>query len=215
MEQQIEIRRIEQKDLDAISRIHKDAFPNSAYSKLGLGSIYRYYDWLLNGPHEQLCEAAFIDGKLEGYLFSGKFRGATSGFLKKNRIYLTFRVLSKFYLVLDKEFRQKLDLAGVVLRKLKKDKNYSNHGIESPRYVLLGMAINPKVQGQGLGAKLLASAEREARRLNFTEMVFTVDPGNTDYVNFQLRNGSKKLPDTDEWKGVMIKRTDDTSVYKK
>jgi hypothetical protein len=89
-----------EKDLPAISAIHLAAFPKSALSRLGKGAVRRYYYWLLTGPHpDSFTIGAWQGEQLAGFCFGGKFRGALSGFLRKNRAYLAWRVLTHPWLI--------------------------------------------------------------------------------------------------------------------
>ena len=62
------------------------------------------------GPREALdvhAVGAFIDDRLAGFCFGGRFRGALIGFLRTNRSYLTLLVLRKPWLLFNPLFRER------------------------------------------------------------------------------------------------------------
>ncbi|MGC1381256.1 MAG: hypothetical protein WA814_09590, partial [Candidatus Baltobacteraceae bacterium] len=86
-------------ELPAVAAIHAAAFPESWLTALGPATIERYYDWQLRGPHEAYPFSASLDGRLAGFCFGGIFPTAISGFLRRNRAHLAWRVVARPRLV--------------------------------------------------------------------------------------------------------------------
>src|SRR5688572_23507902 len=105
---EVTLRRLGSADLPRVAIVHHLAFPDSALAKLGSEAICRYYEWQLHGPHEVVASGAFMNGECVGFCFSGVFRGATSGFLKRNRTYLVKRVVTHPWLLTNELVRSRL-----------------------------------------------------------------------------------------------------------
>ena len=80
-------------DLDAVAAVHCAAFPKSILTKIGREAVYRYYAWLMEGPHEMYTVGAIIENKLVGFFFGGIAPLAVPGFLRQNRALLARRFL--------------------------------------------------------------------------------------------------------------------------
>ncbi len=197
------VRRLEVDDLDAVVRIHMAAFPKSALTLLGAGAVRRYYTWQLLGPHDVTASGAFIGSNLVGYSFSGVFQGATSGFLKKNRWYLMIRVLSHPWLISNPLIRERLRLGARILGSKKRA---GKPAVDKRRsFGILSIAVDPSVQGSGVGQMLMRNAETTARTLGFNQMHLTVNPENDQAVRFYEKLNWKKSPTVDGWTGSMRK----------
>jgi hypothetical protein len=48
------IRDLTPTDLDAVAKLHLDAFTDRALTKLGQEAVRRYYEWQMAGPHATL-----------------------------------------------------------------------------------------------------------------------------------------------------------------
>src|SRR5438445_9792591 len=105
---EVTLRKLGSADLPRVATVHQLAFPHSALAKLGSEAVRRYYEWQLHGPHEVVASGAFINSECVGFCFSGVFRGATSGFLKRNRTYLIKRVVTHPWLLTNGLVRSRL-----------------------------------------------------------------------------------------------------------
>jgi ribosomal protein S18 acetylase RimI-like enzyme len=182
----LEIRPLLESDLVKVTHIHLVAFPMSALTRLGANAVERYYRWLLLGPHKALCIGAFMDGALAGFCFGGKFRGATSGFLQKNRWYLVGLVLTHPWLVLNPFFCQRLQEG---LHGLRHAWQNTKATIEERRkkrnsFSLLAIATDPLLQKMGIGSALMSRAEIYAIEQNYQEMGLSVHTGNLPALGF-------------------------------
>lgn len=203
------IRTLLEDDLTQVARVHVIAFPGSALTCLGAGAVERYYRWLLLGPHQALCIGAFTEGTLAGYCFGGKFRGATSGFLQRNRWYLIGLVLTHPWLALSPFFHLRLQEG---LHGLLHARRYTEATIEERRrkknsFSLLAIATDPGMQNKGIGGALMARAEAYALEQGYQEMGLSVHTVNTTALGFYTSLGwQSKLKDGETT--IMIKILD-------
>jgi ribosomal protein S18 acetylase RimI-like enzyme len=204
-----DIRLLLEGDLAQVTHIHLVAFPGSALTRLGMGAVERYYHWLLLGPHQALCIGAFMEGVLAGFCFGGKFRGATSGFLQKNRWYLGGLVLTHPWLAFNPFFRQRLQEG---LHGLRHARQNTKATIEERRkkqnsFSLLAIATDPCMQKMGIGSALMARAEAYALEQNYQEMGLSVHTGNLPAFGFYRTLGWQTKQEIGE-NTIMIKALD-------
>jgi ribosomal protein S18 acetylase RimI-like enzyme len=199
------IRSLRRDDLQEVARIHIAAFPNSALGLLGLQAVTRYYQWLLEGPHDAVSLGIFQEQGLAGFCFAGVFRGALSGFLKKNRMFLTWLVVTHPWLIATPLFRERLNLAlAIVVRKRMPPPQVV---IPARSFGVLSIAVDPQFQGAGLGKELLAETEKVALERGFAHMHLTVAADNFQAIAFYKRSGWQPVTATDGiWHGVLFKK---------
>ena len=200
---EIVVRELVADDLAATARLHIDAFPGSALTKLGVEAVRRYYEWLLTGPHQTTALAGVIENELAGFVFGGTFNGAMTGFLRRNRRYLAARVLTHPWLVTTPLFRERIALAGRLL--LRRPRRSSPEPARSPAFGILAIAVGPKWQGCGVGKQLMIRAERIAIERGFERMQLTVASWNQQAIEFYLRGGWEKAVGEGSWTGAMTK----------
>jgi ribosomal protein S18 acetylase RimI-like enzyme len=205
--QNIIVRDLKTSDLGAVARVHIEGFPGSAITLLGQEAVRRYYDWQLVGPHQATALGALMDGEVVGFCFGGVFRGATSGFLRKNHRFLTWRVLTHPWLVTKPLFRERL-FAGVrlVRKSFKRKSSVPKLKISAASsFGILAIAVSPQCQGLGVGKLLMRESEQAALRLGFRTMNLTVHPDNAQAVRFYESLEWEKLTHEGVWKGSMRK----------
>lgn len=200
------IRAININDLYFVADIHVNAFSDRALAALGLEAVRRYYEWQLLGPHDAIALGIFQDRHLAGFCFAGVFQGALSGFLQKNKKFLAGRVITHPWLIASPLFRHRIHLAWNVLMK-RSVKTTSQPIIpQAKSFGILAIAIDPQVQGNGLGKKLMAEAERVAVARGFSKMHLTVNIHNDQAIAFYEKLGWQKLTSHDEtWQVSMSK----------
>lgn len=204
---QLQIRPLTSADLTLVASVHLSAFPDSALAALGLEPVRRYYEWQLTGPHEVLAIGAWCDGEFAGFCFGGQFRGAMSGFLQRNRIYLAWRVLTHPWLAFSPLFRDRLKSGLSIYRRFRP----STKSPEPPKpaahkqFGILAIAVNPNFQGCGVGRKLMLVCETAARERNFTRMQLSVNTENFQAIKFYESLGWQKSLQQETWKGEMLK----------
>ncbi len=203
----IEIRSLNQRDLPAAAAIHALAFPDSALTALGAEAVRRYYEWQLNGPHDVSAFGAFHENEMVGYCFGGIFRGAMSGFLRRNRAYLAWRVVTHPWLIAHPLFRNRLMNGLKVLRRFSKPREMNNtkQHQKKPSFGILAIAVNPRLQGKGAGKLLMAESEAVAREKGFEEMNLTVNTGNHQAIRFYEALGWRKVTQDNFQSGGMVK----------
>jgi ribosomal protein S18 acetylase RimI-like enzyme len=204
-----DIRPLLESDLAQVTRVHLAAFPESALTRLGAGVVDRYYRWLLLGPHQALCNGAFLGDELVGYCFGGKFRGATSGFLQKNRFYLIGLVMIRPWLAFNPFFRQRLQEG---LHGLRHARRNTEATIEERRrkknsFSLLVIATDTRLQNKGIGSALMACAEEYALEQGYQQMGLTVHTGNLPALGFYKSLGWQVKQEIGE-NAIMIKDLD-------
>lgn len=202
------VRLLVQEDLGEVERIHEAAFPNSAITRLSGEAVHRYYDWQLNGPHDQHAIGAFVEGNLAGFCFGGTFRGALSGYLRENRFFLARRVLVRPWLLTDPLFRDRLTRGAQALKRFGWRKSTSEpNQAEAPRssFGILAIAVDPSCQGAGVGQALMREAETETRRRGLNQMNLSVSTANVQAIRFYERGGWQRTPEGETWEGKMIK----------
>ncbi|MFQ5568403.1 MAG: GNAT family N-acetyltransferase [Rhodothermales bacterium] len=208
----IQIQVIQQEDLGSVANIHRSAFIDSALSKLGKEAVRRYYLWQLVGPHDCTALGAFAQGEMVGYCFGGVFRGSLSGFVRSNRFYLIQRVVFRPWLLFNPIFRDRLSngiriLIKSLLRRhaMISAPSASKKSMETSRFGILSIAVDPRWQKNGIGHILMQAAETQAREGGCTTLHLTVNPKNATAIRFYERSGWKKVIEQDGWTGSMEK----------
>ncbi len=211
---QLVIRTLHRDDIAAVSAIHMKAFPHRAMSALGEDVLVRYYTWLMDDTHrEAQCIGAFADSTLVGFCFGGRYNGAMTGFLQRNRNFLIAKVISRPWLLVTNElFYSRI---GMALRILKPATNANRRTLSSEEsaaraaylrgFGILAIAVDPTTQGRGVGKLLMASAEAEARRRHIDYMNLSVDMDNAQAIRFYEHLGWVKVMSDSSWSGEMRK----------
>lgn len=204
---QLHIDSLTKLDLAHIAAVHVRAFPASALTGLGTEAVQRYYLWQLSGPHDAVALGAFADIQLVGFCFGGVFRGALGGFLRTNRAFLVRQVLMRPWLLSNPLFRDRLTNGLNILRRVHRQSVLptppATPAVRS--FGILSIAVNPDIQGGGVGRRLLAEAEQQARQRGFAQMHLTVHPSNTQAIRFYERMGWEQIIGSDGWRGAMRK----------
>jgi ribosomal protein S18 acetylase RimI-like enzyme len=201
----ITIRNLSINDLENVVIVHINAFSDRALTSLGREAVRRYYEWLLLGPHDAIGLGIYQSDKLEGFCFAGVFRGALSGFLKRNKWFLAWRVITHPWLIATPFFRERISLAWNILRR----RSYtivSQPETQGRSFGILAIAVDPLSQGAGLGKRLMTEIEKIAFGRGFANLHLTVDINNTQAVAFYQNQGWRKLLASDGvWHGFMVK----------
>jgi ribosomal protein S18 acetylase RimI-like enzyme len=209
---------LEPADLPRVSEIHLAAFPDSALTMLGAEAVRRYYEWLLTGPHECFALGASVNADIMGFCFAGVFRGAMSGFLRRNRAFLFGRVLIRPWLSINPLFRERAAMGLRILRRFRRQRAgtpsaaAASEPKPAPAFGILGIAVHPDSHGQGIGRALMDQAERSARRCDFKEMQLTVQTSNHKAIFFYEGLNWEKTLDQGAWHGEMRKSLTSGSV---
>lgn len=199
---------LSQEDLYQVAKIHKIAFPDSALTKLGLEATRRYYEWQLVGPHDCHAIGIFEAERLLGFCFGGIFHGALNGFLRKNKRFLVFLIITHPWLLTNPLFKERISLAIHSLFPKKTVKPVKS--IKSkPSFGILSIAVDPSKQGQGIGGLLMNQSELAALEKGFQKMHLSVHPDNVQAITFYASLGWRKVEDSSGyWNGAMEKLLD-------
>lgn len=201
----IQLRDLSHRDLPAVAGVHMAAYPDNLLSRLGIEAVRRYYEWLLYGPHDMAARGCELDGSLAGFAFGGVFRGATAGYLRRNRGFLAWRLLSHPWLVGRKDVRERF---ASDLRWLGgKPAVPAATAIPTTQrpYELLAIGVLPQARQTGLARALVEDAETIARSNNYARIAATVEAGSPDAVEFYEQFGWEKVIQNGRWMGVMTR----------
>lgn len=196
-----QIRPVLDNDLQEIAALHVRCFPESLMTHLGLETVRKYYEWLLLGPHEGFSAAAVCEGKIAGYLFGGRYRKATSGFILKNKKHLFLKILGRPAVLKCPDFQLKILRGFRAL--LGKSPAVPDYDFQKS-FGILAIASDPDLRGRGIGTRLVAAAAEAASSRGFERMHLSVHPGNTGALAFYEKLGWQKvLSGQGQWSGVL------------
>jgi ribosomal protein S18 acetylase RimI-like enzyme len=203
----VQIAALTPSDLLAIAHLHARAFPDAAITALGPDIVEHYYEWLLVGPHDAQILGAWSNGRLLGFCAGGVFRGAMSGFLRKNRIRLAARVARHPRLLANAIIRDRIvSAARTMIRFSRVTRAVTAPEPAERRFGILAIATDPDVWGRGAGRALMQASEQRARELGFPVMTLTVHPDNHRAVAFYEQLGWTRTDEgTGPWNGQMRK----------
>jgi ribosomal protein S18 acetylase RimI-like enzyme len=194
-------------DLASIVEIHVAAFPASLSTALGRETVRRYYEWLFCGPHDLVAVGGRLTDELIGFCFSGVFRGATSGFVRRNGVFLCAQVLIHPGLIARSRFRALLPTTVRILNSALKP-SPAAAASEAPAtdsFGILAIAVHPRWQHLGAGKRMMAQSESIARARGFSQMDLTVHPENEQALRFYERLGWERIVRDGVWGGGMRK----------
>jgi ribosomal protein S18 acetylase RimI-like enzyme len=197
------IRPLQREDLPAVTRVHIAAFSVTPLTLLGDEAVRRYYDWLLVGPHDVTALGAYRDGRCVGFSFGGVFRGAMTGFLKKNRSYLAVRALTHPWLLARAPFRARVGQGLRILGRRRRAAPAPDPRSATRSFGILSIAVHPESQGSGAGQMLMKASEVIAVGQGFRSMHLSVHPSNARAVRFYEGLGWQRHSSGPVWTGSM------------
>jgi ribosomal protein S18 acetylase RimI-like enzyme len=203
-----QLRFLQKNDLPLVSGVHLDAFPAGALTSLGIEAVSRYYRWQLLGPHDVDALGLWQAEQLAGFCFGGLFRGASSGFINKNRSFLAWRVLTHPWLLGNELFRDRFWAGLKILRgliQLKRKSPSIPMGSSRLSYGILAIAVSPRFHRCGVGKRLMDFAEQQAISKGFSHMHLTVHASNIQAISFYESLAWTKDMNGEQWNGRMIK----------
>jgi ribosomal protein S18 acetylase RimI-like enzyme len=207
----MEIRAIIESDLTEVAHVHVLAFPESGLTQLGNEAVRRYYLWQLTGPHDSLCIGAFDDEKMTGFCFAGVFRGAETGFLQKNLLFLIGQLITHPRLLTREIILDRVAYSLKAFRTMIRHnrKVAKERKPPSRSFGILSIAVRPDYQGAGIGKLLMQNAESIACKQGFGSMRLSVKPDNQRAIIFYEKSGWQKTPAAEGvWRGLMTKTLD-------
>jgi len=213
----LQIRPLNTDDLSAVVYVHQAAFPDAALTALGKVATRRYCEWQLLGSHGVVLLGAFLKGELVGFCFGGTFHDWMSSFLRKNWMYLGWRMLTHPWLLTNPIFRERLvrgmfmlnspwllinpffrrrSVDDVPMFKQLGEPITSVAPTDIPRknyFGILSIAVHPQYQSLGIGKTLMKEIETIANQRGFQKMRLTVHPENKQAICFYEQLGWEKL----------------------
>ena len=200
------LRIIEPKDLGSVVEIHKKSFPDSLLTMLENRTIERYYEWQMGVPNQCHAVGCYEDEMMVGFCFAGVFRDSEIGFLKRN-----WRLILKQLIIHPELLKQKivlkraLFLISAMFNQVIPKKQSSDY-VNSKKFGVLSIAVDPKYQGLKIGKELIQESESFARQSKFTIMRLSVHIDNIQAIHFYENQGwMKKLDESGKWTGLMEK----------
>jgi len=161
----MEIKKIEDKDLSDVLKVHKDSFKNFFLTKLGDEFLNIYYKSVKNDDHGILL-GIFDEDKLCGFCAGTTFsRGFNKRLILNN--FFRFSIVG-FWLLLSKPTS--------LIRLLKNLTKNDSSMLDSGKYAeLLSIAVSENKQGKGIGKKLLLELENEMKLKGCFKLSLTTD----------------------------------------
>lgn len=174
----VTIREVGAGDIDEIVRVHMRAFPDFFLTFLGPRFLRLLYGDIARDPRGQVLIAH--DGR--------SIVGLLAGLDNEQQYFSDLRARSQRQFVvasLGALFR-KPSIAGRLLRARRREEQHASDS----RPTLLSFAVDPSVQGMGIGARLLESYELELMRRGFNAYKLTTDAsGNEGTQRFYEGHG--------------------------
>jgi ribosomal protein S18 acetylase RimI-like enzyme len=199
------LRKLVAGDIDAVATIHCAAFPKSTITRLGKEVVYRYYVWLLEGPHELYAFGATLEHRLVGFCFGGIAPDAIPGFLRQNTGLLFRKLLVRPWLIADPLFRDRLSRGFRTLSRPSSTLQPPVQGAPKRPFDILSIAVRPELQGTGIGKRLMAETEKTALGNGFHVMTLMVNTDNKQAIDFYVAMGWEKNFMKGVWRGNMEK----------
>jgi ribosomal protein S18 acetylase RimI-like enzyme len=169
---------------------------------LGKQAAFRYYEWQFIGQVRAHHLGAWAGDDLVGFCICGEFHAALSGFLQRNKYFLTCCFIAKPWLLINPEIRTALQVA---VRSLMRRRKHSPVTTAIPSFGILSLAVSPRSRRLGVGAQLMNKAEEIARIQGYRIMNLTVRPENQGAIEFYAKLGWHRDSAEAHWVGAMTK----------
>lgn len=201
----VKIRCLNEKDLALVSSVHVRAFSGRALAELGQEAVRRYYLVQMQRSSNAVCLGLFQDDILAGFCFAG-MRDALSFFLRENKWFLIWRIVTHPWLMFSSIFRERIFLVLRILGLPRSVLPAPSTASRVKSFGILSIAVDPQYQGLGIGKQLMLEAEKVALERGFRRMHLTVDVNNTNTIGFYEGLGWEKSSMANNiWRGSMIK----------
>lgn len=189
------------KDLPALAKVHRAAFPGSLASAMGQRYVEKMLSWFLSSDKTFIYYAATGSGDVVGYC-GGMIKdgtlttGSASGMLQHSFNEAVKSMLLRPWLIFHKEMRSRY---GFILTNLKKKITGKGSNVitqqqrtidnSRPSTGLVGIGVKPEYFGKGVGYALLQEFERKTKELGITQMYLTVLADNEQAIKSYERSG--------------------------
>lgn len=167
------IQRMEQSDVDAVTRIHQRAFPGFFLTFLGPRFLRLLYASIVDEPTGVAFVALGGNGVVEGFV-----AGVTeqAGFYRK----LIRRRVIAFALAAGAAFVRRPSIGARLLRAFSRP---SKAAESSAPASLMSISITPGTQSRGLGTALVRAFDEELRQRGVSAYCLTTDRDGNDAAN--------------------------------
>lgn len=202
-----EVRQMTASEFAAIARIHCAAFSDSGLSALGESVVTEYYRWQLARVRGAHSIVACSGQSVAGYAICGDTLDSTARFLLERKDLVGRALLRRPWIVADRRFLRFLTYAArlIVPRHARPSNSASAPAPSAKRFWVEVMAVDPAVQGAGLGTMMLSACEQLAAAQGFAECFLAVDLDNVNAIRLYKRLGWEPVPNNGIWKGRMRK----------
>jgi ribosomal protein S18 acetylase RimI-like enzyme len=190
-------------DLTKIAICHREAFPHSVTSLLGIPFIRRMLEWYLSAPNKFLfwveennqcigyCGGYIMDGSdaygsASGMTQSG-FNAAFKIMLRKPWLFFHPEIRARYPFILT-NIKHKIKRFAGVPQKTKLEKTVTRPTTElTAGLVVIG--VSPSMHKKGIGTLLQQEFERRAKVMHATKMELSVRKENKQAIDSYTRNG--------------------------
>jgi ribosomal protein S18 acetylase RimI-like enzyme len=171
---------VEQAEFDSLAKLHIQAFNNFFLTTLGSGFLQTYYQTCLKSKEAIAVCATNEKGEIIGF---GMGCILSKGFHKR----LVFQNFTKFSL---QALRIIFTNPKAIFR-LSYNLDKNSNKIDDGNYAeLLSIAVSPAEKGSGVGKKMIAYFEAEAKAKGCLKVALTTDYyNNDDVIAFYKRSG--------------------------
>jgi len=146
------------------------------------------------------------DGEAAGFCVGGISCGSLEGFLRRNRVWLMVRLVTRPWLFLNPVIMSRIRSALTVLGVLPCRGDAPPPVQRTERsYGILSIAADPRWHGAGVGRRLMEDAEGEALARGFRRMRLTVATDNYRAIRFYEKLGWYRVQQGERWYGYMEK----------
>ncbi len=168
------LRAASERDLNAVVRVHQQAFKGFLMTLLGPRFLRGYYQCVL-----EYALPIFLTAEHEGQIV-----GFVAGFVNPPRFYrqlrqrkLSLALAAASYLIWRPHLWRR------ALNSLRRAENLSSSDDEPTLAELASIGVSPLAQGTGVGRQLVQEFLQQARKQGVQEVVLTTDAHNNDAVN--------------------------------
>ncbi len=188
----------QQRDLNRIACCHKEVFPKSLTSKMGVPYLEKIFSWYLS------TEKAFLffiedQGNVVGYaggmIVDGTLAHGSASSLAQHTFYDSIKaLLVRPWLFLHPDFlsRYALFARNVLTRIRNKFRRSEVRSAVKPLEPYVGLVVigvHPSFQGKGYGSAILTEFERKTIQHGLKRMLLTVNVDNEQAIKSYKRNG--------------------------
>lgn len=203
-------------DVVTVGAIHGEVFPDSMLTRLGPNVVARYYRWQL-ADGGVIGLVAVEGGDTVGWLVGGRFSGSMVGFVKRNGLLLTARVLRNPSIVLRGSGRRALQTGARLLLRRSGRRDVERPDRVPPRsFGILAIGVVSRARRHNVGGLLMAEAGRTAAGRGDRRFHLTLNPANAEARSFYEHRGWRRIdvPGDTETAWLMGRELDQVALHR-